>query len=196
MINTLKDIWTVLSIEVRRVFGDRMVLLIFFLAPLLYPLIFCYMYHNENVEDMAAMFYGCSNIERVDLSSFDTRNVVNMEYLFFQCGKLTTVYAGDGWSIEKLTFDTGDMMFWDCTSLVGGEGQQCDGITLVSYLFAKIDEPASPGYFTYKSSNPDTAIQKVIVKREKDYYYSINGQRHSIPVKGINIKNGKKYMVR
>ena len=53
MINTLKDIWTVLSIEVRRVFSDRMVLLIFFLAPLLYPLIFCYMYHNENVEDMA-----------------------------------------------------------------------------------------------------------------------------------------------
>lgn len=153
-------------------------------------------FDTKNVEDMTAMFYGCSNLERVDMSSFDTRNVVNMEYLFFQCGKLTTVYAGEGWSTEKLTFDTGDMMFWDCTSLVGGEGQQCDGVTLVSYLFAKIDEPASPGYFTYKSSNPDTAIQKVIVKREKDYYYSINGQRHSTPVKGINIKNGKKYMVR
>lgn len=52
MFNTLKDIWTVFSIEVRRVFGDRMVLLIFFLAPLLYPLIFCLIYHNENVEDM------------------------------------------------------------------------------------------------------------------------------------------------
>lgn len=153
-------------------------------------------FDTKNVEDMTAMFYGCSNLERVDMSSFDTRNVVNMEYLFFECGKLITVYAGDGWSTEKLTFDTGDMMFWDCTSLVGGEGQQCDGITLVSYLFAKIDEPASPGYFTYKSSNPDTAIQKVIVKREKDYYYSINGQPHSTPVKGINIKNGKKYMVR
>ena len=53
MINTLKDIWTVFSIEVRRVFGDRMVLLIFFLAPILYPFIFCYIYHNENVENMA-----------------------------------------------------------------------------------------------------------------------------------------------
>ena len=52
MFNTLKDIWTVLSIEVRRVFGDRMVLLIFFLAPLLYPVIFCFIYHNENVENM------------------------------------------------------------------------------------------------------------------------------------------------
>lgn len=53
MINTLKDIWTVFSIEVRRVFGDRMVLLIFFLAPILYPFIFCFLYHNENVENMS-----------------------------------------------------------------------------------------------------------------------------------------------
>ena len=53
MINTLKDIWTVLSIEVRRVFSDRTVLLIFFLAPILYPFIFCYMYRNENVENLA-----------------------------------------------------------------------------------------------------------------------------------------------
>ena len=53
MINTLKDIWTVFSIEVRRVFSDRMVLLIFFLAPILYPFIFCFLYHNENVENMS-----------------------------------------------------------------------------------------------------------------------------------------------
>ncbi len=53
MIKKIKDIWTVFSIEVSRVFSDRMVLLIFFLAPILYPLIFCYIYHNENVENMA-----------------------------------------------------------------------------------------------------------------------------------------------
>ena len=39
----LYDIWEVLSAEVRRVFSDSTVLLIFFNAPLLYPLIFCYM---------------------------------------------------------------------------------------------------------------------------------------------------------
>lgn len=52
MFNALKDIWTVFSIEVRRVFGDPTVLLIFFLAPIIYPLLFCAIYHNENVEDM------------------------------------------------------------------------------------------------------------------------------------------------
>ena len=48
----LNDIWLVFSNEVRRVFSDRMVLLIFFIAPLLYPLIFCFLYKNENVENM------------------------------------------------------------------------------------------------------------------------------------------------
>ena len=49
MMNYLKDIWLVLSIEVRRVFSDSTVLLIFFIAPLLYPVIFCFMYEKENV---------------------------------------------------------------------------------------------------------------------------------------------------
>lgn len=52
MIEKLKDIWTVLDIEVRRVFHDPTVLLIFFIAPLIYPLLFCAIYHNENVENM------------------------------------------------------------------------------------------------------------------------------------------------
>ena len=52
MIKNLKDIWIVLSIEVRRVFSDGSVLLIFFIAPIIYPLIFCTAYKNENVENM------------------------------------------------------------------------------------------------------------------------------------------------
>lgn len=46
------EIWQALNTEVRRVFGDTTVLLIFFIAPLLYPLIFCYMYSNENVQNL------------------------------------------------------------------------------------------------------------------------------------------------
>lgn len=52
MIRILIDIWQVFSIEVRRVFSDSTVLLIFFIAPIVYPLIFCGLYHNENVENM------------------------------------------------------------------------------------------------------------------------------------------------
>ncbi|MBQ6956540.1 MAG: ABC transporter permease [Bacteroidales bacterium] len=52
MIKTLRDIWLVFSIEVRRVFSDSTVLLIFFIAPIIYPLLFCGFYHNESVEDL------------------------------------------------------------------------------------------------------------------------------------------------
>ena len=52
MYKALHDIWLVLSIEVRRVFSDKTVLPIFFVAPILYPLIFCYFYYNENVENL------------------------------------------------------------------------------------------------------------------------------------------------
>lgn len=52
IVRNLLDIWKVLSIEVRRVFSDSTVLLIFFIAPIVYPLLFCYIYHNENVEEM------------------------------------------------------------------------------------------------------------------------------------------------
>ena len=49
MLRYLQDIWLVLSTEVRRVFSDKMVLLIFFIAPIIYPLLFCCIYHNESV---------------------------------------------------------------------------------------------------------------------------------------------------
>ena len=53
MIKYLRDIWLVLSIEVRRVFSDSTVLLIFFIAPIIYPILFCNFYKNENVENMS-----------------------------------------------------------------------------------------------------------------------------------------------
>jgi len=53
VIKVLRDIWMVFSIEVRRVFSDTMVLVIFFLAPIIYPLLFCAIYYNENVEDLS-----------------------------------------------------------------------------------------------------------------------------------------------
>lgn len=46
------DILDVFLIELKRVFHDKMVILIFFIATLLYPLIFCAMYSNENVESL------------------------------------------------------------------------------------------------------------------------------------------------
>lgn len=48
----LKDVWDVYIAEVRHIFGDGGVLLLFFLATMLYPFIFAVVYHSEMVRDL------------------------------------------------------------------------------------------------------------------------------------------------
>ena len=48
----LKDLWDIFVIEVRRVLHDKGVVLIFFIATLIYPLIFGAIYKNEMVRNV------------------------------------------------------------------------------------------------------------------------------------------------
>lgn len=50
--NLFKDLWDVYTVEVQRVLHDKGVILIFFIATLLYPLIFGAIYRNELVRDL------------------------------------------------------------------------------------------------------------------------------------------------
>ena len=42
------------------------------------------------------MFYGCSALTNLDLSSFDTSNVTKMNAMFQSCGVLATIYVTEG----------------------------------------------------------------------------------------------------
>ena len=59
----LTDIWEVFSAEVRRVFGDRLLLLVFFVATVLYPVVFSCIYYNETVKDMRVAVVDASGCE-------------------------------------------------------------------------------------------------------------------------------------
>lgn len=49
-------------------------------------------FDTRNVTDMGYMFYGCyNNLTSLDLSSFDTRNVTNMSNMFNDCRKLRSL---------------------------------------------------------------------------------------------------------
>lgn len=52
ILHFLKDVWDVFTIELRSIFTDGGVMLIFFVATLLYPLIFAAIYKNEQVRDL------------------------------------------------------------------------------------------------------------------------------------------------
>jgi len=43
------------------------------------------------IKDCSYMFCGCSNIINIDLSSFDTKKVSNMSFMFYNCSKLNLI---------------------------------------------------------------------------------------------------------
>ena len=44
------------------------------------------------------MFYNCSSLETLDLSSFDTSSAEDMDRMFYNCTALRTVTLGEGFS--------------------------------------------------------------------------------------------------
>lgn len=65
------------------------------------------------VTSMSNMFSGCSNIEKIDLSNIDTRNVTSVYGLFSRCTKLKTLIHNFNFS----RLDNTESMFYNCTSL-------------------------------------------------------------------------------
>ena len=78
----LNDIWDVLTAEVPRVFKDSTVMLIFFIAPLLYPVIFCFMYEKENVTSLpvAVVDQALCDESRRFIHKMDATPEISVEY--------------------------------------------------------------------------------------------------------------------
>ena len=83
----------------------------------------------------------------LDLSSFDTSNVINM-YAMFYNSKVKTIYASNNFITANVTSSTG--MFEGATNLVGGNGTKYNS-SYVDKTYARIDGGTElPGYFTKK----------------------------------------------
>jgi uncharacterized repeat protein (TIGR02543 family) len=94
-------------------------------------------------------FYGCSNLETVDLTKLNTSKVTEMTSMFADCSSLTTILVGTDWSTTNVTESTD--MFAGCTSLIGDAGTRYISTT-TNADYARVDKPAStpaaPGYLT------------------------------------------------
>ena len=71
-------------------------------------------FNTSNVTGMSSMFYKCSSLTSLDLSSFNTSNVTVMNSMFRDCSSLT--------SLDLSNFNTSNVtdmssMFRDCSSL-------------------------------------------------------------------------------
>ena len=103
-------------------------------------------FNTSSVTMMPYMFYGCSSLTSLDLSSFNTGNVTAMDWMFADCSALTTIKVGSGWSTSNVT--SSDAMFLDSNHLVGGNGTTYNS-SHTDASYAHIDGGSSnPGYLT------------------------------------------------
>ena len=71
--------------------------------------------NTSNVTDMSSMFYNCSNLISVDVSSFDTSNVTTMSYMFSFCNNLASIEGLSSFNTSNVTSMT--WMFYNCYKL-------------------------------------------------------------------------------
>ena len=107
--------------------------------------------NTSEVTIMTWMFSESTKLTTIDLSGFNTAKVTNMQGMFSCCNKLTTIYAGSGWTTNAATSYSN--MFFNCTSLVGGQGTTWNSSNPTDKTYAHIDGgPSNPGYFTAKNA--------------------------------------------
>ena len=114
-------------------------------------------FNTSKVTDMGAMFFECAGLITLDISSFDTSKVTVVSPklstiingMFEDCKNLKTVYVGNNWTTENISFS--DEMFKNDTKLEGGAGTTFD-TDHTDKEYARADSASTPGYFTLKTS--------------------------------------------
>ncbi len=154
-------------------------------------------FNTARATSLLRMFHACTGLTSLDLSSFNTSQVTVMTNMFYNCTNLRTIYAGSGWSTAGVAWTSSIDMFWNCTSLVGGQGTTYDA-SHVDKAYAHIDGGTSnPGYFTDKIGgytrgdvNGDGSVNISDVTALIDYLLSGNASGINLSGADCNQDNG------
>lgn len=58
---------------------------------------------TSTATNISFMFYRCTGLREVDAVNFDTRNVTNMNGVFWHCDNIESIVFGDGWNTSNVT---------------------------------------------------------------------------------------------
>ena len=72
-------------------------------------------FNTEKVTEMNSMFQECSQLTALDLSNFNTANVTDMKYMFYDCLRLKSLKLSSNFNTAKVT--NMSYMFSGCSSL-------------------------------------------------------------------------------
>ena len=133
-------------------------------------------FNTSNVTDMRGMFQGMAHLSNLKLQSFDTRKVTNMKNMFYWAfmdpenstldlsnfdtrsvadmggmffySKLKTIYASPSFVTTAIAASP-NYPFMSNPNLTGANGTTWDW-SKRDHVYARIDTPGNPGFFTQK----------------------------------------------
>ena len=74
-------------------------------------------WNTANIKNMSFMFYDCSSVLNLpDMSKWNTSNVENMKYMFYNCASITSMPDISRWNTTNVKFMNN--MFGKCSSLL------------------------------------------------------------------------------
>ena len=138
-------------------------------------------FDTRNVTDMECMF-GMNPgygtyLTTVDISSFNTAKVTDMSMMFSGCTELERIFVGKEWTTDAVT--SSFYMFRNCEKIIGGAGTTFDP-NFTDATYARIDGgPTSPGYLS--ESGPYAVIKDgVMTFRYDNERYNLDGAIFSL----------------
>ena len=99
----------------------------------------------SGVRSMRFTFASCAFTE-IDFRGFDPATLIDLTYCFSECTSLVTIYADATWTLPTSGI-TGSQVFYNCKSLVGGNGTAYAS-SKTGYAYMKIDKVGQAGYLT------------------------------------------------
>ena len=108
--------------------------------------------NTSKVTTMYQMFYFCSNLTSLDVSSFDTSNVTDMGYMFYNCNSLTSLTLSN-FDTSKVTNMNG--MFAYCSNLTSLDVSNFNtsNVTGMGSMFAYCSNLTSLDVSNFDTSN-------------------------------------------
>jgi len=144
-------------------------------------------FDTSNVLDMGHMFSTCLYMTTLDISGFDTSKVLNAEKMFQGCASLFRIYVDKAKTyfnaIPEAELGTSTGMFYNCFNLQGQNNTVYDDVHL-DKTYARVDTAGTPGYFT---SNDILYTKKIAYDRNKNYFRQYDAGTESFV--GDKVKN-------
>ena len=108
----------------------------------------------DNVIEMKGMFGKCFSLEKLDLRNFNTSNVKDMSYMFYQCTNLTEILMSPNKFITKNVTDMGHM-FSECPNLKNINLSHFDvqNVDFLSYMFSECNNLTSLDLPNFKNND-------------------------------------------